>query len=423
VSCVRLRLMQPMMLALGLCLALAVNAQAAPAFADPAADIDHIVDLTLERRALMHDVAAWKWLHNRPITDPQREQALLEGMRVQARVLGMQPEALAAFFELQMRWARQLQEQAQSGWHHTGDNVIAPRDLNNELRPLLDRIGADLLQALYVSLPELQSSSFRSRYEARVRQRSGLSREDADALLDVLARQSRIETPGLERIRTSGLLRVGLPGDYAPFAVEHGGELSGVDVQLAADFAAHEHLQLRFVRTSWTTLLKDYQAGNFDVAAGGISITPERSAIAAFSIPYHSGGKTPIVRCGEEARFDTLEEINQASVRLIVNPGGTNERFAHDYLSHATLRIHPDNRTVFDEIAAGRADVMVTDDVEVDLQVRAHRGLCRATAQTFTHSDKAWMLSNDPSLLTEINSWMEQVLRGGKVRQVFDAAM
>jgi cyclohexadienyl dehydratase len=109
-------------------------------------------------------------------------------------------------------------------------------------------------------------------------------------------------------------------------------------------------------------------------------------------------------------------------VRVIVNPGGTNERFAREQLSHAQLHIHGDNRTVFDEIVARRADVMVTDDVEVDRQVRLHRGLCRATAQTFTHGDKAWMLLNDAALVTEVDVWLEQAIRAGKVQQEFTAA-
>jgi cyclohexadienyl dehydratase len=132
--------------------------------------------------------------------------------------------------------------------------------------------------------------------------------------------------------------------------------------------------------------------------------------VARFSVPYHHGGKTAIARCRDRDKLSTLAAIDQPSVRVIVNPGGTNERFARSQLSHADLRVFPDNRTIFAEIMQGRADVMVTDDVEVALQTKLHPQLCRTTRELFAPADKAWLVQPDEQLLREVDAWMSREL-------------
>jgi chorismate mutase-like protein len=176
----------------------------------------------------------------------------------------------------------------------------------------------------------------------------------------------------------TGVLRVGTTGDYAPYSWRGSpdAEWLGADVALARKLGVDQGQRTEFVLTSWPTLNADFAAQKFDVAIGGVSITPERAKLGRFSRSYLQDSKVPVVRCGEELRFDTQREINQAGVRVVVNPGGTNERFARESFPAAQLQVHNDNQTVFAEIVAQRADVMVTDGVEARLQQRAGKGLC-----------------------------------------------
>jgi cyclohexadienyl dehydratase len=227
----------------------------------------------------------------------------------------------------------------------------------------------------------------------------------------------------LGRIHKNGVLRIGVPGDYAPFAIARGDSLYGADIKLGRALALAMGVRPVFVKTSWPTLAKDMQNDAFDIALGGISITPERSALASFSISYHAGGKTFLCRRQDSARFSSAGAVNKPGVRLIVNRGGTNESVARSLFPAATLQVYPDNIGVFNEIIAGRADVMLTDDTEADLKVEQYPQLCRSYPGTVTKSDKALWIHTDTALVVFINNWLQKELASGMPQQWLKEAM
>jgi chorismate mutase-like protein len=209
-----------------------------------------------------------------------------------------------------------------------------------------------------------------------------------------------------EQARARGVLRIGTTGDYAPYSIldVRDNAYVGADIALARRLVLDLGMRAEFVPTTWKTLLDDANAGRFDIALGGISVTAERERTQFFSQAYATDSKVPVTRCGEEQRFDTRAEINRPGTRLVENPGGTNEKFARAQFPAATLTIHADNRTVFDEIINRHADVMVTDSVEAQLQAATGKGLCQAKVTAkWEPARKAIMLAPDPALRLQVN--------------------
>lgn len=244
------------------------------------------------------------------------------------------------------------------------------------------------------------------------------------AALGLLLALAALEAaPRLDEVRQRGVLRVGTTGDYPPFSYRANATspFLGLDIELAGRLAASLGVKLELVPTSWPTLLADFTAERFDVAMGGVSITDERRKVATFSLPYLRDGKTPIARCADAARFQTLAQIDRPGVRVIVNPGGTNERFARAHLTAASLLVFRDNTAIFDEIVAGRADVMITDAIEARLQQRLRPQLCALhPEEPFNVSEKAYLLPPDADFKAAVDAWLQPLLAGPELGRLLE---
>jgi cyclohexadienyl dehydratase len=373
--------------------------------------------LIAARLDLMEQVAAFKWLHKQPIEAPGQETQVLAQAARDALQAGIRPASGTAFFRAQIEAAKAVQHYWFARWR--ANEVAVPAaapDLDRELRPELARLGSAIVRALAAS-PRPDRAAF-----DRTMTTEGLDDLHRDALYDAFANLV-VYADRLEQILDSGVLRIGTTFDYPPFTFLAGDNPAGIDVELGRDLAASLGVQARFVSTSWPDLMADLRSGAFDVAMSGVSRDLMRQREGYFSAPYHAGGKTPIVRCAEVDRFDSLEAIDQPGVRVIVNPGGTNERFARERLKAATVIVHPDNRRVFAELVAGRADVMITDRIEVSLQSARNPELCSSMTRNLTTQDKGFLMPKDAALKAYVDLWLEQRLADGTVERLFAAGL
>ena len=390
-------------------------------------EMRRLLDLIEHRAALMPDVAAWKWHAGRPVFDAQREAAVLVRATAEAEAAGLEQAGAQAFVEAQMAISRSIQTHAFARFEDEPPPAGGP-DLLVDLRPAISATTAEMLHVLPRVLPLLQRPSSRRRSALQARLAPlGASSEAIDALADALMQlaPAPIARDRIAVIQARGRLRVATTGDYAPFSyLAEDGTRTGIDITLARALAAALDVDVEWVETSWPTLLDDLRAGRFDIAMSGISRTSARALIGVLSDPYHVGGKTPVIRCADRARFKDFASIDAPGVRAVVNPGGTNESFARGRLERASLRIHPDNRTVFQEIAEARADVMFSDAIEVARVARDDPRLCPALpGETLTYQEKGFLMPRDASDAWPrfVDLWLDQVQGDGTVTRAFAA--
>ena len=137
------------------------------------------------------------------------------------------------------------------------------------------------------------------------------------------------QQPTVQRITERGRLLVGTTGDYRPLSYrEADGNYWGFGIEIAEKIAERLDVGIEFVQTSWPTLTADVltEPQTFDLAVGGITITDARKETMLMSDGYLWNGKTILCRADEADRYQSLADIDKPEVRVMVNPGGLNEK-------------------------------------------------------------------------------------------------
>lgn len=232
------------------------------------------------------------------------------------------------------------------------------------------------------------------------------------------------EAGKLEEIAERGTIRIGTTGDYRPMSYFNAetNQYEGIDAELSKLIAESLGVQIEYVRTTWPTLTADTLAGKFDIALCGISRNYAREKVLTMSDGYGVGifGKTILCRKSDAKKFKTLADINKPSVKVMINPGGTNEKFANANLKNATLIVHNDNADIPNQISKGAADIMITETVEALNYIKLDKNLAAPLIdKPFTrHSCGILMQKGDQDFLNYINFVLAELRMDGTLDQL-----
>ena len=127
-----------------------------------------------------------------------------------------------------------------------------------------------------------------------------------------------------------------------------------------------------------------------------------------------------------------IADIDNPKVRVMVNPGGLNEKFANEKLPHATIIVWQKNEEIPNQVAEGHADVMITEITEAPWYVQrsalplgSSKNDPRLAAPLlnapFTHGEiGVLMRKGQDDLLAFVNAVIAQMKANGALRQLHE---
>ena len=100
----------------------------------------------------------------------------------------------------------------------------------------------------------------------------------------------------LDKILSSGELKVGTTGDWDPMTVKDPAtnKYKGFDIDVMKELAKDMGVKLTFVPTEWKTIVSGITSSRYDISTS-VTKTPKRAEVAGFTATYYKYGTVPLV--------------------------------------------------------------------------------------------------------------------------------
>jgi polar amino acid transport system substrate-binding protein len=167
---------------------------------------------------------------------------------------------------------------------------------------------------------------------------------------------------------------VGSDTTYPPFeSVDETGTVVGFDVDLVDAICERINCVAQFQTTAWDGIFAALAAGEFDMVASGVSITPERAQVVEFGDPYHVVTQAITVRV-EDADLTFDDFLADDDLVLGAQTGTTNAYFAEEAFGRERLNLYDTFSQAVQALLNGDVAGVVIDSVPADAFAAEHAG-------------------------------------------------
>jgi polar amino acid transport system substrate-binding protein len=211
-----------------------------------------------------------------------------------------------------------------------------------------------------------------------------------------------------------------MEAEFKPFTWKDGGRLVGFDVDLAREIGKELGVDVEFRETSWGLLATELVQGKGDLIISGVTATAQRALEANFSDPYYLTRTIALVGKPKADGVKTVGELDSPERRIVAQKGSTGEIAAKRHLPHAKLDTFDTESLCALEVAQGRADAFVYDEVQVREHARLHPDTTRVIDETLSIEPYAIECrKGDPETLTWLNLVLATLRRDGRLDDLY----
>jgi polar amino acid transport system substrate-binding protein len=221
---------------------------------------------------------------------------------------------------------------------------------------------------------------------------------------------------------TPGTLTVCTDAPYPPMEYEdpETGEFTGFDIELMRAIADNLGLEMEVVNVGFDPITSGLamEAGDCDIAAASITITPERQENIAFTDGYFSGDQSLLVLT--DSGIETLEDT--AGQSIAVQTGTTGELYAQENAPEDAELVSFENPgDLFLALESDQVQAVLQD--LVPNQDYANANESAAVVETYQTEEEygfAAKLEGSEALIEAVNEQLAAVREDGTYDQIYE---
>lgn len=198
---------------------------------------------------------------------------------------------------------------------------------------------------------------------------------------------------------------------FAPYEYYDGGEIVGVDVDIAREIAKYLGKTLVVKDIAFDSIINEVKTGKADFGAAGISYSDDRAKNVDFSINYSVSKQVVIV-----SNNSNINNVNNISNKKIaVQLGSIADTYVTENFKNASIVRQKKYLAAIEDLKAGKVDCVVMDELPAKEIVSTNSEIKILDGSLTNDSYGMVVKKGNKELLDAINTVLEKLKNEGKI--------
>lgn len=230
------------------------------------------------------------------------------------------------------------------------------------------------------------------------------------------------EEPALSTA-VDGVLTMATNAAFPPYEFIEGGEIVGIDAEIAGAIAEKLGLELQIEDMEFDAIIEAVKSGKADIGLAGMTVTPDRAEEVNFTASYATGVQVVIVT--EDSAIASVDDLfaEGASNVIGVQRNTTGDLYTTWDLEDAglaTIDRYSKGAEAVQALKTGKVDCVVIDNEPAKAFVAEIEGLKILETEYILEEYAGAMNKDNAALYDAVNGALEELIADGTIQTIID---